>query len=76
MVDAAWCKVRDGLASNSLYQYKIVGDWVMTNDTNIGSSFDAFLQEESILVEATVVAIERIVDWLHAEAIKNPGSDS
>ena len=51
MVDAAWCKVRDGLASNSLYQYKIVGDWVMTNDTNIGSSFDAFLQEESILVE-------------------------
>ncbi len=33
----------------------------MTNDTNIGSSFDAFLQEESILVEVTEVAIERIV---------------
>ena len=40
----------------------------MTNDTNIGS-IDAFLQEESILVEETEVAIERIVVWLHAEAL-------
>lgn len=42
----------------------------MTNDTNIGSSFDAFLQEESILVEVIEVAIERIVIWLGGEALK------
>ena len=36
----------------------------MTDDTNIGSSFDAFLQEDSLLEEATEVAIERVVDWL------------
>lgn len=48
----------------------------MATHVNIGSSFDAFLEEESILEEATVVAIERIVDWLHAEPLKDPGSDS
>ena len=36
-----------------------------------GSRFDAFLQDESILVEATVVAIERIVVWLGAVALKD-----
>lgn len=41
------------------------------NDQNIGSSFDAFLQEESILEDATDVAIERIADWLNAEASKD-----
>lgn len=45
----------------------------MTNDINIGSSFDAFLQEESILEEATEVAIDRIVIWLGAEALKDSG---
>ena len=40
------------------------GAQVMTDDTNIGSSFDAFLQEDSLLEEATEVAIERVVDWL------------
>jgi hypothetical protein len=34
------------------------------------SSFDAFLQEESILVEVTEVAIERIVVWLGAIQLK------
>ena len=47
----------------------------MTHDTNIGSSFDTFLLEESILEEATEVAIERIVDWLNSKALKDSGSD-
>lgn len=38
------------------------GAQVMTDDTNIESGFDAFLQEESLLEEATEVAIERVVD--------------
>lgn len=46
------------------------------SESNIGSSFDAFLQEESMLVEATEVAIERIVDWLGTEALQDSGSDS
>lgn len=45
------------------------------NDKNFGSSFDAFLQEGSTLEEATEVAIERIVDWLNAEALKDSESD-
>lgn len=40
------------------------------SEKNIGSSFDAFLQEESILADVTKVAIERIVDWHGAEALK------
>ncbi len=48
----------------------------MATHINIGSSFDTFLLEESILEEATEVAIERIVDWLHAVALKDPGSDT
>lgn len=47
----------------------------MTNDTNIGSRFDAFLKEESILEDVTEVAVERIVDWLVAGALKDSGSD-
>lgn len=46
----------------------------METHINIGSNFDTFLQEESILEEATEVAIERIVDWLFAEALKESGS--
>lgn len=42
----------------------------MTNDKNIGSSFDEFMQEELILEEAIEVAIERIAVWLSAEALK------
>ena len=34
----------------------------MATHINIGSNFDAFLQEESILEESTEVAIELIVD--------------
>ena len=41
------------------------------SEKNIGSSFDAFLQEESILADVTEVAAERIVDWLGAEALKS-----
>lgn len=48
----------------------------MATHINIGSSFDEFLQEESNLEEATEVAIERVVDWLHAEALQNPGADT
>ena len=40
------------------------------SEKNIGSSFDAFLQEESLLTDVTEVAAERIVDWLGAEALK------
>ena len=32
--------------------------------SNIGSSFDEFLQEESLLEEVTDTAIERVVNWL------------
>ena len=48
----------------------------MATHINTGSNFDTFLQEESILEEAAEVAIERVVDWLHAEALKDPGSCS
>lgn len=44
------------------------------NDKNIGSSFDSFLHEESILENATEMAIARIVDWLGAKALKDFGS--
>jgi hypothetical protein len=47
----------------------------MTNDKNIGSSFDEFMQEELILEEAIEVAIERIAVWLSAEALKGSSSD-
>ena len=40
------------------------------SEKKIGSSFDAFLQEDSILADVSEVAIERIVDWLGAEALK------
>jgi antitoxin HicB len=35
----------------------------MTNDLHIGSSFDAFLEEEGILTETTAVAIKRVIAW-------------
>ena len=34
---------------------------------NIGSSFDDFLQEESLLEEATAVAIKRVIAWQIAQ---------
>ena len=46
---------------------------------NIGSSFDDFLQEESMLEEATAVAIKRVIAWQIAQemekqaGIKLPG---
>ncbi|BBU69088.1 hypothetical protein [Fluviibacter phosphoraccumulans] len=45
------------------------------SESNIGSSFDSFLQEETSLEDATEVAIERIVNWLGVEALKDSGSD-
>ena len=44
--------------------------------SNIGSSFDLFLQEGAILEESTEVAIERVVDWLSSETLMDSGSDS
>lgn len=38
------------------------------SELNIGSSFDEFLQHESLLEEVTDVAIERVADWLLPEA--------
>ncbi len=38
------------------------------SESNIGSSFDEFLQQENLLEEVTEVATERIVDWLTLEA--------
>ena len=40
--------------------------------SNIGSSFDEFLQEESLLEEVTDTAIERVVNWLLPEASEQP----
>jgi predicted XRE-type DNA-binding protein len=37
---------------------------------NIGSSFDDFLQEESMLEAATAVAIKRVIAWQIAEEMK------
>ncbi len=44
-------------------------------ESNIGSSFDSFLKEESVLEGATEVAIERVVDWLGTEALEDSGLD-
>lgn len=38
------------------------------SESNIGSSFDEFLQQENLLEEVTDVAIERVEDWLSPEA--------
>jgi predicted XRE-type DNA-binding protein len=38
---------------------------------HIGSSFDDFLQEETMLEEATAVAIKRVISWQIAEEMKN-----
>lgn len=37
---------------------------------NIGSSFDDFLQEESMLEEATAVAIKRVIAWQIAQEME------
>jgi len=38
---------------------------------HIGSSFDDFLHEETMLEEATAVAIKRVISWQIAEEMKN-----
>lgn len=37
---------------------------------NTGNNFDDFLQEESILEEATAVAIKRVIAWQISEEMK------
>jgi len=37
---------------------------------NIGSSFNNFLQEESLLVSSTAVALKRIIAWQIAQEMK------
>jgi len=37
---------------------------------NIGSRFDAFLKEKSILEECTAVALKRVIAWQIAEEMK------
>jgi len=37
---------------------------------NIGSCFDAFLQEEAILEDATAVALKRVIAWQIAQEMK------
>ena len=37
---------------------------------NIGSSFDDFLQEESLLESSTAVALKRIIAWQIAQEMK------
>ena len=37
---------------------------------NIGSNFDDFLQEESMLEEATAVAIKSVIAWQIAKEMK------
>ncbi len=37
---------------------------------NIGSSFDDFLQEESLLESSTAVALKRVIAWQIAQEMK------
>lgn len=38
---------------------------------NIGSSFDDFLKEQTMLEDATAVAIKRVIAWQIAEEMKH-----
>ena len=37
---------------------------------NIGSSFDDFLKEESLLESSTAIALKRVIDWQIAKEMK------
>ena len=37
---------------------------------NIGSSFDDFLKEESLLESSTAIALKRVIAWLIAKVMK------
>ena len=39
------------------------------NPAHVGSDFDAFLQEEGMLEEATVIAIKRVLAWQITKAM-------
>ena len=38
---------------------------------NIGSDFDVFLAEESVLEEVTAVAVKRVIAWQIAQGMKD-----
>jgi|CryBogDrversion2_1035201.scaffolds.fasta_scaffold134389_1 hypothetical protein len=40
------------------------------NNNNIGSGFDDFLKEETLLDEATAVAVKRVIAWQISEEVK------
>jgi antitoxin HicB len=40
------------------------------NKSNIGRSFDDFLEEEALLDEATAIAVKRFIAWQIAEEMK------
>jgi antitoxin HicB len=41
------------------------------NNPHIGSSFDEFLNEENLLVEANEIAIERVIAWQLQQEIES-----
>jgi antitoxin HicB len=41
------------------------------NNPHIGSSFDDFLDEENLLVEANEIAIKRVIDWQLQQQIES-----
>jgi antitoxin HicB len=46
--------------------------WVAKN-AHIGSSLEAFLDQEGLLEEATATAVKRVVAWQVADAMKRAG---
>ena len=41
------------------------------NNSHIGSSFDEFLDEENLLVEANEIAIKRVIAWQLQQEIES-----
>jgi antitoxin HicB len=41
------------------------------NNPHIGSSFDEFLDEENLLVEANEIAIKRVIAWQLQQEIES-----
>jgi antitoxin HicB len=44
---------------------------MMNNNPHIGSSFDDFLDEENLLVEANEIAIKRVIAWQLQQEIES-----
>ncbi|MFO0211922.1 MAG: Fis family transcriptional regulator, partial [Pseudanabaena sp.] len=45
----------------------------MSNNCHLGSAFDDFLEQESILNEVTEVALKRVLAWQVEQAMKERG---